>query len=53
MKGGGKPKGARDVFQGGGVGSTYFWFGDVDDDPPHGICHLGVQHKVAIWITGR
>ena len=35
-KGGGEPKGSRDVFQGGGVGNTYFLVGDVGDDPPHG-----------------
>ena len=41
-KGGGKTKGVRDVLQGGGAGSTYFWVGDVGDDPSHGRCHWGV-----------
>ena len=35
-KGGGKPKGVGDVLQGVGVGSTYFWVGDVGDDPQIG-----------------
>ena len=51
-QGGGKPKGVGDVLQGSGVGSTYFWGGDVGDDPPHGTVHWGVQDSVAICITG-
>ena len=42
-KGGGKTKSVGDVFQGVSVGSTYFWVGDVGDDPPHGTGHWGVS----------
>ena len=42
-KGGGKTKGVGDLLQGGGAGSTYFWVGDVGDDPSHGRCHWGVS----------
>ena len=53
VKGGGNPKGVRDVLRCGGTGSTYFLVGDVDDDPPHVTGNWGVQHRVAIWITGN
>ena len=53
VKVGGKPKGVRDVLKGGGVGSTYFWVGEVDDDPHMGQEIWGFQHRVAICITGR
>ena len=33
VRGGGKTKGAGDVFQGGGAGSTSFRVVDVGDDP--------------------
>ena len=36
---GGETKGVGGVLQGGGAGSTYFWVGDVGDDPPHGTGH--------------
>ena len=42
-KGGRKPKGVRDILQGGGAGSTYFWVVYVGDDPPHGTGHWGVS----------
>ena len=29
-----KHGGIRDLFQGGGTGGSYIWFGDVGDDPP-------------------
>ena len=40
-KRGGKTKGVGDVLQCGGAGSTYFWVGDVGDEPPHGTGHWG------------
>ena len=52
-KGGENPNGVRDVLQCGGVGSTSFGVVDVDDEPPHRTGHWRVQHRVAIWITGR
>ena len=52
-KGGGKTKCVGGVLRDSGVCSTYFWVGDVGDDPPHGTGHWGVQHRVAICITGR
>ena len=45
VKGGGGPKGGRDVLQGGGVGGTSFGVRDVGDDPPHGTGHWGVAVK--------
>ena len=53
VKVGGETKSVGDVLQGGGAGSTSFWDGDVDDDPLHGPVHWRVQHRAAIWITGR
>ena len=52
-KGGGKTKGVEDIIQGCGAGSTSFWVGDVGDYPSHGTGYWGVQHRVAIWFTGR
>ena len=54
MKGGGGPKGGRDVLQGGGVGGTSFGVRDVGDDPPHGTGQWGVAVKgihVNHWDT--
>ena len=42
-KGGGKNKGAGDVLQCSGAGSTSFWVGDVGDDPSNGRGHWGVS----------
>ena len=60
-KGGGKTKGVGDVFLGVSVGSTYFWVGDVGDDPPHGTGYWGVSTQgiymdhweVAPSVSGR
>ena len=48
-----KPKGIRYVFEGGDAGGTYFRFGDVGDDPPHGPGPGGFQPRLARRITGR
>ena len=45
-KGGGKSKGARDVFQGIDAGGTYFWGRDVGDDPLRGPGPGEFQHRV-------
>ena len=36
MTGRGKHTGVRDIFQGGGLGGSSHWVGDVGDEPPHG-----------------
>ena len=45
-EGGGESKGVRDVFQGGGAGSTIFWGGYLGGDPPHGPVPGGVPTQV-------
>ena len=42
-KGGGEPKGFRDVLQVGGVGTTSLWVRCLVDDPPHDTGHWGVS----------
>ena len=41
----GKSKGFGDFFQCVSIGSTNFWDGDVDNDPPHGTGLGGVPTK--------
>ena len=41
-----KSKGVRDVLQGVGAGSNYFWHRGVDDDPPHGTGNWGVSTQI-------